>query len=247
MSDLKSLQKTLGHRFRRKAWIQSALTHPSYRHEQEEGSQEEDNQRLEFLGDAVIGLLVGDYLFSLGEALDEGIMTKLRSGVTSRDALAEIGRAWQLGPHLKLGQGESKSGGSDRDSNLADAVEAVIGAVFRDGGLKACRPLFKKHFVPRLEVLLADRTPSLKGGNPKGTLQEFTQAEWKRSPSYRIVEETGPAHDRRYVAAVFWEGAEIARGAGNSKRLAEAEAASYALPELQALVARNSSTEGISS
>jgi len=246
MSSLKLLQKTLGHRFRKKHWMEAALTHPSYRHEQETDAQE-DNQRLEFLGDAVIGLLVGDFLFRQGESLDEGNMTQLRSGVTSRDALAEVGRAWGLGPHMRFGLGESRSGGADRDSNLADAVEAVIGAVYCDGGLKACRTLFERHFEPRLTTLLRDRTPSLREGNPKGALQEFTQAQWKKSPVYRIIEETGPAHDRRYVAAVIWMEQEVSRGEGNSKRTAEADAAAQALAVLQARVALSSSTDGISS
>ncbi len=246
MSSLKPLQKTLGHRFRRKTWITAALTHPSFRHEQD-GGNSEDNQRLEFLGDAVIGLLVGDFLFRHGESLDEGNMTQLRSGVTSRDALAEIGRAWGLGPLMQFGLGESRSGGADRDSNLADAVEAVIGAVYCDGGLKACRGLFQRHFEPRLTTLLADRTPSIREGNPKGTLQEFTQAQWRKSPTYTILEESGPAHDRHYVAGVIWLEEVIATGEGNSKRTAEAEAAVQALPVLQARFTRSSSTDGISS
>jgi ribonuclease-3 len=246
MTTLKQLQKTLGHRFRRKTWIEAALTHPSFRNERE-AEAAADNQRLEFLGDAVIGLLVADHLFRNSEEWNEGTMTQLRSAVTSREALARIGVEWNLGNLMRFGEGETRSGGATRESNLADAVEAVIGAVYREGGLKACRPLFQRHFLPRLEELQPESSPVLREGNPKGALQEWTQAEWKCSPRYEVVEQSGPAHERNYVCAVILGEEELARGRGGSKRVAEAEAAAQALVQLQARVARSSSTDGISS
>jgi ribonuclease-3 len=242
----KALQKRLGHRFRNKSLLEAALTHPSFRNERTD-TVDADNQRLEFLGDAVIGLLTADYLYGISYQLNEGDMTQYRSRVTSRTALAEIGVEWAIGPLLRLGRGESESGGSERESNVADAVEALIGAVYCDGGLKACRNLFKTDFASRLAEMVTETTSRIQPGNPKGSLQEFTQAQWQESPTYEIIEESGPAHDRRYVAAVMWQGEEIARGSGAGKRAAEAEAAGKALPLFQLRVARNSSTEGTSS
>ncbi len=226
---LKAFQKILGHRFRRPAALERALTHPSLRNERGLESTP-DNQRLEFLGDAVLGLLAARYLHQLPEELDEGTMTKYRSLLTNRGTLAQIGEQWGLGPLLRLGKGEASSGGAHKDSNLADAVEALLGAVYIDGGLKASEKVFSLHFLPRLERL---RGEGADADNPKGALQEFTQRHWQRSPTYRILGEEGPAHDRLFLAAVLWEGREIATGRAPSKRAAEARAAAAALPLLQ--------------
>ena len=243
----KALQKQLGHRFRDPRLLVAALTHPSRRNENPD-HEPADNQRLEFLGDAVLGFFAAEVLFNLPDALDEGSMTRLRSLVTSRTALADIGRQWRLGEWLRFGRGERESGGAERDSNLADAVEALIGAVYQDGGHKACRKLFQRHFAPRLDRAMERTTENAHSGNPKGALQEWTQGRFQRSPEYAIVEERGPAHDREYVAAVVWDGEEVARGAGPGKRAAEADAAARALPALQSrFSARNSSIHGTSS
>lgn len=243
----KAFQKHLGHRFRDPSLLLAALTHPSRRNENPE-NEPRDNQRLEFLGDAVLGLLAAETLYALPDHYDEGTMTRLRSLVTSRPALAEIGRDWQLGEWLRFGRGERDSGGADRDSNLADAVEALIGAVYRDGGHKACRKLFQHHILPRLDRAREKTVHNAHSGNPKGALQEWTQAAFQRSPDYAIVDERGPAHDREYIAAVLWDGEEIARGTGPGKRAAEAEAAARALPALQSrFSARTSSSQGTSS
>ncbi len=226
---LKSLEKTLHYRFKNRDLLQTALTHPSFRHEQ--GNEAvSDNQRLEFLGDAVIGLLSAEHLFGLEGDMGEGDMTKFRSGITSRDGLARVGEIWKIGPMLLMGRGETQSGGARRDSNLADAVEAIIGAVYQDGGMKAARKLYQRHFAPRMETRL-DLNPDIE--NPKGSLQEHSQKTWQQSPEYEIIEERGPAHARQYVAAVFIRGKEIARGVGMSKRAAEAAAAAAGLQKLR--------------
>ena len=243
----KDLQKKLAHRFKDRDLLRAALTHPSARNENQD-REESDNQRLEFLGDAVLGMQAAEELFHLEEDLDEGTMTRLRSRITSRPALASLGRTWELGDLLRFGRGEEESGGAERDSNLADAVEALIGAVFEDGGMKACRKLFRHTLLPLLENARSETRKNVHTGNPKGALQEWTQAQWQRSPDYRIVKESGPAHDRQYRAAVIWEGEEIAFGEGPSKRVAETAAAKAALPLFQSRRrARNSSTEGTSS
>jgi ribonuclease-3 len=232
MNPHKAFQKRLGHRFRKSALLDTALTHPSHRYEESQGA-DEDNQRLEFLGDAVLGLLAAEVLFELSPELNEGEMTQLRSQISNRTHLAELGRRWELGDLLKMGKGETLSGGADRDSNLADAVESVIGAVFLDGGIKACRKLFARQFVPDIECL---RKPAGSGhisGNPKGRLQEWTQKQNGEPPLYEILSESGPQHAREYEVVVTWKGKELARGTAASKRAAEAEAARTALAGLQ--------------
>lgn len=226
--DLKKFQKRIGYKFKKPHRLESALTHPSFRYE-ENPETVRDNQRLEFLGDAVVGLLSAEYLYGVSPELDEGSMTKFRSMVTSRTGLAELAVQWGIGRQLRLGKGEARSGGAERESNLADAVEAVIGAVFQDGGMKACRKIFSRHFEPRLAELLKQKEAEVVKDNPKGSLQEAVQQNGKEAPVYRIVSEEGPAHERSYEAAVWIEGEEIARGRAGSKRNAEALAAAAAL------------------
>lgn len=228
-SPYKALEKTLNYRFKSKEILAAALTHPSYRNEKGHETCA-DNQRLEFLGDAVVGLLAAEHLYAHADDLTEGDMTKFRSTVTNRGGLAEVGTAWGIGGLLRLGRGEAQSGGASKESNLADAVEAILGAVYEDGGHKAASKVFAKHFAPRLASRLV-QSPDV--DNPKGTLQEYTQRERQSNPEYSIVEELGPAHERTYIAAVVWDGEELARGEGASKRSAEADAARKALAHLQ--------------
>lgn len=225
---LRSLEKRLGHRFRKRDLLVAALTHPSHRHEIG-GEGAEDNQRLEFLGDAVIGLLAAEHLYAGDPEMREGEMTKLRSVLTNRAGLAAVGATWELGSLLRMGKGEAGSGGATRDSNLADAVEAILGAVYEDGGIKAARKLYARHFAPRLESG-AGRNPD--EANPKGRLQEYTQRRWQENPEYEIVEERGPAHGREYVAVVAVHGEKVATGVGAGKRAAEAAAARAAMEKL---------------
>ncbi|WFB35387.1 ribonuclease III [Kiritimatiellota bacterium B12222] len=230
--EFKIFQKHLGYKFKKRTWLETALTHPSYRHEGD-ADQLSDNQRLEFLGDAVVGLLSAEYLYAIEPPLDEGSMTKFRSMVTSRSGLSVLALEWDIGPRLRLGKGEAQSGGAERESNLADAVEAVIGAVFQDGGMKACRKLFSRHFEPRLASLLEEKDIQVIKDNPKGSLQEHFQSNYQEAPEYRILSEEGPAHDRMYVAGVFIKDEQIGEGSAPSKRMAEAQAAAQALAELK--------------
>lgn len=238
-NEIKSFQRQIGYKFKKRSWLETALTHPSFRHEGD-ADMLMDNQRLEFLGDAVVGLLSAEYLYAIRPKLDEGSMTKFRSMVTSRTGLATLALEWDIGPRLRLGKGESQSGGAERESNLADAVEAVIGAVFQDGGMKACRKFFDRHFEPRLAALLEEKEIQVIKDNPKGSLQEFMQQNGKEAPIYRIVSEEGPAHERSYIASVFIDGKEIAQGSAPSKRAAEAKAAAEALQLLELKKLRDS-------
>jgi ribonuclease-3 len=223
-SEYRALQRAIGYRFRRVAHLKMALTHPSFRYEDD--SIEGDNQRLEFLGDAVLGLATAAYLYETHRDLQEGDLTKLRSQVTSRQGLAEIGLNIGLGQYLQLGKGERQSGGEERPSNLADALEAILGAAYLDGRLKAVQKIFNHLFVPALQNLSSGDPWA---NNPKGALQEFCQEHWKVSPRYNLTAEEGPPHHRRFTVEVELNGKALSEGTDLSKRGAEMEAARAAL------------------
>ena len=210
---------------KQKNLLETALLHRSYRYENNNRSS--DNQRLEFLGDAVLGMATAAYLFKAHTEKLEGEMTSLRSRVTSGRALAKIAREIDLGDFLKMGKGEDLSGGRKRASNLADALEAVIGAAWIDGGTRAMDKIFTTLFKPRIEALSGNALE----GNPKGELQELTQAKWKSSPQYRVIATDGPPHAATFSVEVRLPNGATATGKANSKQKAEAAAASAALDE----------------
>lgn len=221
----RALEKKIGYRFKRKAWLCEALIHPSYRYETD--GLEQDNQRLEFLGDAVLGLLAADLLSARYPQADEGRLTALKSLFTSGTALATAARALDLGDHLRLGRGEADSGGADRDSNLEDALEALLGAVWLDGGLRSARRVFEKHIFQCLED-----SSSVHVDNPKGALQEYAQKEGRSIPVYTLLHAEGPDHDRHYRVEVSVCG-HLFRGEGSSRRDAEKAAALQAVQSLE--------------
>ena len=220
------LEKAIGYRFWRRSRLAQALSHPSFRHEQEDRA--EDNQRLEFLGDAVLGLMAADHLYRNQPGATEGDMTKLRSLITSTKALATLAQSINLGSFLRLGKGELTSGGRQRPSILADAMEAVIGAAYLDGGLRAVQIVFATLFRPLLSEMEAD--PIVE--NPKGTLQERAQRTMGLNPRYVVTEETGPAHQRWYTVEVRLGDQAVGQGHGANKRMAETAAAVDALTKL---------------
>lgn len=220
------LEKALGYRFRKKDLLETALTHPSYRFENE--SIEEDNQRLEFLGDAVLDFLTGAYLYDTLDAAREGVLTTLRSRVTSGKALARLARDIGLGAHLRVGRGEEASGGRGRSSNLADALEAVVGASYIDSGVKGPQKIFTNLFLGVIDELEADTWKE----NPKGKLQEVSQSRWKANPAYKVVGREGPAHAVRFTVEAVVSGRVLGRGTDSTKQKAEFRAAMQALREL---------------
>lgn len=203
-----------------------ALTHRSFRFESE--GVEMDNQRLEFLGDAILGMIAAVHLYRVLEESDEGVLTRLRSRLTSGKMLARIAESVELGAELDIGKGEERTGGRSRPSNLADALEAVLGAVYLDGGLKAAEKVFAKLFLPVLHEYRLDAWHD----NPKGRLQEFSQQKWHVAPRYRVVRESGPSHKRSFVVDVVLNGAVAGRGEGTSKRAAEMNAALSAMKSI---------------
>jgi ribonuclease-3 len=229
VSDLAALQARLGHTFRDPALLALALTHPSVTHDHGQGSSVAHNQRLEFLGDAVIQVILSRELYVRFPEVDEGPLTKTRAGLVNRRALAVQGRALGLGAYLRLSRGEETSGGRHRPSTLADAFEAVSGAIFLDGGIEAATRFVLACLTPELER--ADPASGIE--NPKGELQEMLQSESAHPPDYRVISATGPDHDRVFECTVHHGGRELARGVGKSKKTAEAEAALAALRVLR--------------
>jgi ribonuclease-3 len=227
VSDFAALQKRLGYQFRDESLLRLALTHPSVAHES--GVAEAHNQRLEFLGDAVLQLVLTQKLYGQFPAQDEGPLTKARAQLVNRKTLAERARALGLGEHLILGRGEETSGGRERVSALADAFEALLGAIFLDGGFDASREIILREFSAAFGEL--DALPNIE--NPKGELQELLQAKSPTAPEYQTVSATGPDHDRVFECLVLHEGVELARGSGKSKKAAESNAALAALKILR--------------
>ncbi len=223
----RALEKALGYKFRRQHRLELALTHPSFRFETL--GVESDNQRLEFLGDAALGLVSAAYLFEHYPEFQEGQLTQVRSHLTNTRTLARIAAAILLGNYLKLGRGEQLSGGQHRSSTLSDALEAIIGAAYIDGGLRAVEKIFGKLFEAEIQPGLIEEWTD----NPKGALQELCQREWHTSPRYRTIREEGPAHSRTFTVEVSVNGTVHGTGEGANKREAETVAARAALRQLK--------------
>lgn len=224
---LRRLEEDLRHRFRRLDLLDQALTHTSYAHER--GSlRAHHNERLEFLGDAVVGLIVADLIYRRFPDAPEGRMARARANLVRESALAKIGRQLQLGDLLRLGRGERRSGGRERDSLLADAVEAVIAAVYLDAGYAKTYPIVERLWEPYIEELGAAGEINA-ARDPKSALQELLQAETQSAPIYRLREAIGPDHAKIFVSEVLHQGRVLAVGTGRSKREAEQAAAREAL------------------
>ncbi len=225
--DFSTLQEKLGYTFRDIGQLRLALTHPSIAHEQ--GTHVQHNQRLEFLGDAVLGLILTRELYERFASFGEGPLTKARAQLVNQRTLAEQSRRLGLGEFLIMSRGEVAHGGRERPTALADAYEALTGAIFLDGGYDAARDFVLRCFRDSFGEFTA--LPNL--SNPKGELQEKLQARSNEAPHYQITLSSGPDHDRSFECAVFHEGRELGRGRGKSKRAAQSEAALAALLALQ--------------
>lgn len=223
--DLEALQQTLGHSFQDVELLESALRHASFAHESPGRSS---NERLEFLGDAVVGLVVAHCLFEAHRDWSEGDLTRGLSALVDKQSLAELGRRVGLGRFILLGRTERSSAGETKETILADATEAVIGALFLDGGLEAVRAFVVRSFAAAFE---AD-APKV-GRDPKTLLQELMVAQSGSFPSYRMTLDTGIEGDgERFEVEVWVERERLGRGLGRSKRLAERAAAETALDQI---------------
>ena len=217
------LEERIGYKFRNSLLLAEALTHPSLGHEAQR--YHFDYQRLEFLGDAVLQLIITEYLFRHFRAEAEGQLTKLRSRLVSREALRTHAAGLDLGRYILMGRGEESSGGRSRTSTLADAFEALIGAIYLDGGLEAA----KEFILTQTRGDLAQLAETPVDINPKGQLQELLQSISPRSPVYELVSQSGPEHEKTFVSQVIWEGIVLGQGGGRSKKQAETAAALEAM------------------
>ncbi|HEX4639090.1 MAG TPA: ribonuclease III [Chthoniobacterales bacterium] len=218
-----SLEERISYKFRNPLLLAEALTHPSLGHETQQ--RHFDNQRLEFLGDAILQLVVTEYLFAHFKDQPEGQLTKLRSRLVSRDALKTHAATLELGQFLLMGRGEEASGGRARVSTLADAFEALIGAIYLDGGLDAARKFILVQAQGDVEQI-EEKPVDI---NPKGNLQELLQSISPNSPVYEVLSQSGPEHDKRFVVQAVWEGIVLGKGSGKSKKQAETAAADEAM------------------
>ena len=224
-SPLTPIEEHLCYCFQDKALLAAALTHPSLIAESK--SHHVDNQRLEYLGDAVLQLALSEVLYRQFPKKGEGALTKWRARLVSKPALASFGEKLNLGAEMLMGKGEEANGGRARPSNVADCVEAVIGAVYLDGGFAEAHKVVIKMVGSALEEV----TESKETGNPKGDLQEILQALFPDSPLYKILSATGPDHEKKFVVSVNWRGGVLGEGEGASKKAAEAAAATDALAQ----------------
>ena len=224
---MSSLEDALGYTFADRALLQRALTHRSFT--EETPGEEEHNERLEWLGDAILEMLTTEALHQRFQQAPEGQLSRMRAELVRTETLASVGRAIDVGPHVRLGRGEEQTGGRDKDSVLADAVEALLGAAWLDGGLDGVRPPFERGWRLRIEAI---SDPATYGKDPKSALQELSWKRLKVHPRYVDLGHEGPPHARTYHCGVQVGDDIQARGSGSSKRTAQRAAARVALDAL---------------
>ncbi|NGQ93892.1 ribonuclease III [Brevibacillus sp. SYP-B805] len=227
--DFAELQETIGVRFRDESVLRQAFTHSSYVNEQK-GKRMQDNERLEFLGDAVLELTVSQFLYKMFPKMSEGEMTKLRAAIVCEPSLVKFAELLHFGDLVLLGKGEELTGGRQRPALLADVFEAFIGALYLDQGLEAVFSFMEKYVYPRI-----DKGEFAQVTDFKSQLQEFVQQDNLGELQYRIVQEKGPAHNREFVSEVLLNNRSLGIGSGRSKKEAEQQAAARALISLGAM------------
>ncbi len=224
------LEKKLGHRFRNLELLERALTHRSYIHTPENENLRA-NERLEFLGDSVLGMVTSRFLFENFPDKSEGDLTKLKSTLVSEANLSRVAKSISLGKYLNLSEEEEKAGGRERNSIVSDAYEAVIGAVFLDGGLAPVERMIREQILKKYLEITTDQALH----NYKGELLEYMQALGLGLPRYDVLEEKGPDHQKRFTIAVSAKGKKIGQGVGKNKKEAEQKAARMALENIDQL------------
>ena len=222
---MEKLEEKLGYTFQNRALLENALTHSSYANENKHtGAQ--SNERLEFLGDSVLGMVTADYLYRVHPDLPEGDLTRTRAALVCEGSLVEVAQQLNLGSYLKLGKGEDAGGGRERPSIVADAVEAVLAAVYLDGGIGSARKIIQRFILDREEEKSGSR-------DYKTALQELVQRESGQGLAYRLVGSTGPDHAKRFQVEVELNGVPVGAGEGRSKKEAEQMAAKAAIGKLK--------------
>lgn len=221
-TDVKLLEKNIGYKFKNLNYLKTALTHSSYANESR--TKINSNERLEFLGDAVLGIIVSDYIFSHCPDFPEGDLTKLRASLVCEKSLCEFSKTLRVGEFLKLSNGEANNAGAKRPSILADAFEAIIAAIYLDGGLDSAREFILKFVVPEI------KNPKINAFKDyKTQLQEIIQQNHEEIIKYVLTNQSGPDHDKRFSVEVCLNNNIIGKGIGKSKKEAEQQAAKEAL------------------
>ena len=223
---MKRLEEILGYTFTDKSLLENALTHSSYANENRSG-RAVSNERLEFLGDSVLGMITAEYLYRTHPDLPEGELTRTRAALVCEGSLHEVAKVWVLGQHLRLGRGEESGGGRERTSILADAVEAVLAAMYLDGGIGTVRKTIHKF------ILSGENRAENANRDYKTALQEWVQRESGQVLAYRLTGESGPDHAKSFEVEVTLNGDVIGRGQGRSKKEAERNAARAGLEKLK--------------
>jgi len=222
---IKELETAIGYSFRNITLLQNALAHSSYANERWHNSLK-SNERLEFLGDSILGMVVADYLYREFPDRPEGELTRMRADMVCEPSLAQIAHKIGLGEYLLLGKGEEQGGGRNRESILADAVESVIAACYLDGGMDAAKGFIRQFVLTNVPV------SKLKNADYKTALQELVQQKRNQVLTYKLVGESGPDHDKQFVVELTLNGKTVGRGMGSSKKRAEQDAARDAMEKL---------------
>ena len=222
---MEKLEEKLGYTFRDRGLLENALTHSSYANENKSRG-ETSNERLEFLGDSVLGMVVADHLYRTHPDMPEGELTRTRAALVCEDSLVEVAAQLELGQYLKLGRGEDAGGGRRRPSIQADAVEAIIAAIYLDGGIGSARKMIQRFILSRNPGDVTENQ------DYKTALQELVQKESGQELSYHLVGESGPDHDKRFAIQVTLNGKVIGHGEGRSKKEGEQMAAQEAIKNL---------------
>jgi ribonuclease III len=217
------LTDILGYEFKQLKLLREALSHPSLSYENQQNVV--SNQRLEFLGDAVLQLTLSEMLFRLFPKAQEGQLTQLRAQLVSTRSLASMARGMDLGPHILMGRSEELNGGRDRENSLADVFEAILAAIYLDSGLEAASAFVQRVFTPHISLTVQ----SAASANPKGRLQELIQDKTEELPIYSVADSMGPDHAKVFTASVHWRSVLLGQGIARSKKEAEALAAAQAL------------------
>lgn len=222
---IKDLEESIGYRFHNISLLQNALTHSSYANERWHNSLL-SNERLEFLGDSILGMLVAEFLYRSFPDRPEGELTRMRADMVCEKTLAAVANSIHLGDHMLLGHGEEQGGGRTRNSILADATESVIAACFLDGGMEAA-----KNFIQRF-ILVQVPVTKLRNADYKTQLQELVQQKRNQNLTYTLVGQSGPDHDKSFQVEVALNGKVVGRGSGSSKKRAEQDSARAAIENL---------------
>ena len=230
ISDLTEFEQKIGYAFDDRDLLTRALTHKSYSHEAKTERRVRHNETFEFLGDSVLGFVIGDVLFRKFPELDEGALSKMKAYLVSATSLAGKAREYEMGDVILLGVGEEKTGGRRKDSLLANLYEAIVAAIYLDGGIEPARRLIERSFAQDIRAIQGD---DLLFHDYKTALQELAQGRGMPLPEYNVVGEVGPDHDKTFIVEVKL-GSLVARGEGSSKKEAQQQAAKQALGEMTA-------------